>query len=132
MAPLVWSTAGKSETLQSLLGLLLEVVWGKVRTALGRDGVVCPEEQSDAVLPGCFLHSPPQGKPADTAPVSGLSEGPCVVVCMGMEEAVKWGLVLNGILSCAFVSPVSPGPEQGHEAAGRHGPEHAGEHSSPA
>ncbi|XP_049660531.1 thyroid adenoma-associated protein homolog isoform X3 [Accipiter gentilis] len=29
VAPLVWSTAGKSETLQSLLGLLLEVAWGK-------------------------------------------------------------------------------------------------------
>ncbi|RMC05923.1 hypothetical protein DUI87_17468 [Hirundo rustica rustica] len=29
VAPLVWSTSGKSETLQSLLGLLLEVAWGK-------------------------------------------------------------------------------------------------------
>ncbi|KAM6246968.1 tRNA (32-2'-O)-methyltransferase regulator THADA-like [Porphyrio hochstetteri] len=29
VAPLVWSSAGKSETLKSLLGLLLEVVWGK-------------------------------------------------------------------------------------------------------
>ncbi|XP_074015836.1 tRNA (32-2'-O)-methyltransferase regulator THADA-like [Numenius arquata] len=29
VAPLVWSTAGKSEALQSLLGLLLEVSWGK-------------------------------------------------------------------------------------------------------
>lgn len=28
--------------------------------------------------------------------------------------------------------PVSPGPEQGHEAAGRHSPEHVGEHSPPA
>ncbi|KAF4790367.1 thyroid adenoma-associated protein [Turdus rufiventris] len=34
VAPLVWSTSGKSETLQSLLGLLLEVVWGK---ALNKD-----------------------------------------------------------------------------------------------
>lgn len=65
VAPLVWSTSGKSETLQSLLGLLLEVVWGKVRTALGRDGAACPKEQSSAVLPRCFPHSPPQGKPAD-------------------------------------------------------------------
>ncbi|XP_063207350.1 tRNA (32-2'-O)-methyltransferase regulator THADA-like isoform X1 [Chroicocephalus ridibundus] len=30
VAPLVWSMAGKSEALQSLLGLLLEVSWGKV------------------------------------------------------------------------------------------------------
>ncbi|XP_054700686.1 thyroid adenoma-associated protein homolog isoform X1 [Grus americana] len=29
VAPLVWSAAGKSEALQSLLGLLLEVAWGK-------------------------------------------------------------------------------------------------------
>ncbi|KAM6318037.1 tRNA (32-2'-O)-methyltransferase regulator THADA-like [Podargus strigoides] len=29
VAPLVWSTAGRSEALQSLLGLLLEVAWGK-------------------------------------------------------------------------------------------------------
>ncbi|XP_069726966.1 tRNA (32-2'-O)-methyltransferase regulator THADA-like isoform X2 [Phaenicophaeus curvirostris] len=29
VAPLVWSTAGKSNALQNLLGLLLEVVWGK-------------------------------------------------------------------------------------------------------
>ncbi|XP_051490217.1 thyroid adenoma-associated protein homolog isoform X2 [Apus apus] len=29
VAPLAWSTAGKSEALQSLLGLLLEVAWGK-------------------------------------------------------------------------------------------------------
>ncbi|KAM9219236.1 tRNA (32-2'-O)-methyltransferase regulator THADA-like [Leptosomus discolor] len=34
VAPLVWSTAGKSEALQSLLGLLLEVAWGK---ALSKD-----------------------------------------------------------------------------------------------
>ncbi|CAN8192980.1 unnamed protein product [Coccothraustes coccothraustes] len=34
VAPLVWSTSGKSETLQSLLGLLLEVAWGK---ALNKD-----------------------------------------------------------------------------------------------
>ncbi|XP_075371832.1 tRNA (32-2'-O)-methyltransferase regulator THADA-like isoform X1 [Mycteria americana] len=34
VAPLVWSVAGKSEALQSLLGLLLEVAWGK---ALNKD-----------------------------------------------------------------------------------------------
>ncbi|XP_054029210.1 thyroid adenoma-associated protein homolog [Dryobates pubescens] len=34
MAPLVWTAAGKSEALQSLLGLLLEVAWGK---ALSKD-----------------------------------------------------------------------------------------------
>ncbi|XP_063272290.1 tRNA (32-2'-O)-methyltransferase regulator THADA-like isoform X3 [Prinia subflava] len=34
VAPLLWSTSGKSETLQSLLGLLLEVAWGK---ALNKD-----------------------------------------------------------------------------------------------
>ncbi|XP_077043870.1 tRNA (32-2'-O)-methyltransferase regulator THADA-like isoform X2 [Agelaius phoeniceus] len=34
VAPLAWSTSGKSETLQSLLGLLLEVAWGK---ALNKD-----------------------------------------------------------------------------------------------
>ncbi|XP_038008017.1 LOW QUALITY PROTEIN: thyroid adenoma-associated protein homolog [Motacilla alba alba] len=34
VAPLVWSTSGKSETLQSLLGLLLQVAWGK---ALNKD-----------------------------------------------------------------------------------------------
>lgn len=62
MAPLVWSAEGKSETLQSLLGLLLEVVWGKVRMAPGRDGAAWPKEQSNAILPGCFPHSPPRGK----------------------------------------------------------------------
>ncbi|XP_066187467.1 tRNA (32-2'-O)-methyltransferase regulator THADA-like [Sylvia atricapilla] len=34
VAPMVWSTSGKSETLQRLLGLLLEVTWGK---ALNKD-----------------------------------------------------------------------------------------------
>ncbi|XP_065502807.1 tRNA (32-2'-O)-methyltransferase regulator THADA-like isoform X2 [Caloenas nicobarica] len=34
VAPLVWSTAGKREALQNLLGLLLEVAWGK---ALNKD-----------------------------------------------------------------------------------------------
>ncbi|OPJ74843.1 hypothetical protein AV530_018356 [Patagioenas fasciata monilis] len=34
VAPLVWSTTGKSEALQNLLGLLLEVAWGK---ALNKD-----------------------------------------------------------------------------------------------
>ncbi|XP_064322676.1 LOW QUALITY PROTEIN: tRNA (32-2'-O)-methyltransferase regulator THADA-like [Phalacrocorax carbo] len=34
VSPLVWSSAGKSEALQSLLGLLLEVAWGK---ALNKD-----------------------------------------------------------------------------------------------
>lgn len=34
VAPLAWSAAAKSETLQSILGLLLEVVAGKVRVSL--------------------------------------------------------------------------------------------------
>ena len=33
VAPLAWSAAAKSETLQSILGLLLEVVAGKVRVS---------------------------------------------------------------------------------------------------
>ncbi|XP_014799452.1 PREDICTED: uncharacterized protein LOC106889177 [Calidris pugnax] len=38
VAPLVWSTAGKSKALQSLLGLLLEVSWGKSRPQTRRRG----------------------------------------------------------------------------------------------
>lgn len=50
----MWSTSGKSETLQSLLALLLEVAWGKVRTALG--GMELPVPRNRAVLsfPGAF------------------------------------------------------------------------------
>lgn len=78
VAPLVWSTSGKSETLQSLLGLLLEVVWGKVRTALGRDGVAYPKEQSSAVLPTPLLR-----QACRDSPMSGMSERPHVAACRG-------------------------------------------------
>lgn len=61
VAPLVWSMAGKSEALQSLLGLLLEVSWGKVCEAPGREGAACPKEQSNAILPGCFPRSLSEG-----------------------------------------------------------------------
>lgn len=44
VAPLVWSTEGKSEALQNLLGLLLEVAWGKVRMAPERNGASCPRQ----------------------------------------------------------------------------------------
>lgn len=47
VAPLAWSAAAKSETLQSILGLLLEVVAGKVRVCL-----VALEDS--AVLPWFF------------------------------------------------------------------------------
>lgn len=47
VAPLAWSAAAKSETLQSILGLLLEVVAGKVRVSL-----VALEDS--AVLPWFF------------------------------------------------------------------------------
>lgn len=87
----MWSTEGKSEALQSLLGLLLEAAWGKVRTALGKEGAACPKDQSNAILPVCFPHSPPRGEPAEAAPVPGVPVGPCVIACMGMEGE------LNGV-----------------------------------
>lgn len=54
VAPLVWSTSGKSETLQSLLGLLLEVAWGKVGTVLGGVGLPVPRSRAVLSFPGAF------------------------------------------------------------------------------
>lgn len=82
VAPLVWSTSGKSQTLQSLLGLLLEVAWGKVCTALG--GMELPVPRSRAVLsfPGVFPIPSPRQACRDS-PVSGMAETPHVAACRG-------------------------------------------------
>lgn len=76
----MWSTSGKSETLQNLLGLLLEVVWGKVRTALGGMELPVPRSRAGLSFPGTFPI--PLPKPADS-PVSGMSERPHVAACRG-------------------------------------------------
>lgn len=43
-----------------------------------------------------------------------------------MQLGFKWCFEL------CLCLPASPGPEQGHEASGRHSPEHVGEHGPPA
>lgn len=64
------------------------------------------------------------------SPSIWVSEGPCIVCLHERGVGVEWGF--SGGLSYAFASLASPDPEQGHAAAGRHSPEHVGEHSPPA
>jgi len=61
VAPLAWSAAGKSEALQSLLGLLLEVAWGKVRMAWGREGLAVPRSRAMPPFPGAVTVPLPEG-----------------------------------------------------------------------
>ncbi|KAJ7404326.1 thyroid adenoma-associated protein [Pitangus sulphuratus] len=70
VAPLVWSAEGKSETLQSLLGLLLEMAWGKAQnkdtrllagTALSMLVNTAPQPQCGASAMLTLFQLPSQG-----------------------------------------------------------------------
>ncbi|KAM6403913.1 tRNA (32-2'-O)-methyltransferase regulator THADA-like [Rhynochetos jubatus] len=104
VAPLVWSAAGKSEALQSLLALLLEVAWGKAPnkdtqllagTALSMlvNTAPQPERGSRAVL--ALFQLPDRG--AGELKFGELAlEAPPVLEPDGMEKLV----LTRGLLTC--------------------------------
>lgn len=134
VGPLVWTAAGKSEDLQSLLGLLLEVAWGKVPMPPGRDGAACAKEQSSATLPGCFLLSPPclqrqplrLGCPGDPAELPArmwgsayrrlCSERRCeLCLCLPCQALSKETRLLAGT-ALSMLAGTAPQPRRGASA----------------
>ncbi|KAM6052187.1 tRNA (32-2'-O)-methyltransferase regulator THADA-like [Chlamydotis macqueenii] len=104
VAPLVWSTAGKSEALQSLLGLLLEVVWGKAPnkdtrllagTALSMlvNTALQPQRGASAVL--ALFQLPDQGV-GELKFGELVVEPPQVLEPDGLEKLV----LTKGLLTC--------------------------------
>nr|XP_030141920.3 thyroid adenoma-associated protein homolog isoform X2 [Taeniopygia guttata] len=111
VAPLVWSTSGKSETLQSLLGLLLEVAWGKALnkdtrllagTALSMLVNTAPQPQDGASAVLTLFQLPSQG-------TGELKFGELVVVVPrvlepdGLEKLV----LTRGLLTCCKMDILS-------------------------
>ncbi|XP_077643287.1 tRNA (32-2'-O)-methyltransferase regulator THADA [Lonchura striata] len=111
VAPLVWSTSGKSETLQSLLGLLLEVAWGKALnkdtrllagTALSMLVNTAPQPQYGASAVLTLFQLPSQG-------TGELKFGELVVVVPhvlepdGLEKLV----LTRGLLTCCKMDILS-------------------------
>ncbi|KAM4890670.1 LOW QUALITY PROTEIN: tRNA (32-2'-O)-methyltransferase regulator THADA-like [Sylvia borin] len=117
VAPMVWSTSGKSETLQSLLGLLLEVTWGKALnkdtrllagTALSMLVNTAPQPQygASAVLTLFQLPSQVQHFPAGTGKLKFgelVVEVPRVLEPDGLEKLV----LTRGLLTCCKMDILS-------------------------
>ncbi|XP_035746371.1 LOW QUALITY PROTEIN: uncharacterized protein LOC118451888 [Egretta garzetta] len=112
VAPLVWSTVGKSEALQSLLGLLLEVVWGK---ALNKDARLLagtalsmlvntapqPEHGASAVL--ALFQLPNQAGARELKFGELVVEVPPVLKPDGLEKLV----LTRGLLTCCKANILS-------------------------
>ncbi|XP_017669552.1 PREDICTED: thyroid adenoma-associated protein homolog [Lepidothrix coronata] len=104
VAPLVWSAMGKSETLQSLLGLLLEVAWGKAPnkdtrllagTALSMLVNTAPQPQRGASATLTLFQLPSQG--TGELKFGELAvEVPPVLEPDGIEKLV----LTRGLLTC--------------------------------
>ncbi|KAM6193435.1 tRNA (32-2'-O)-methyltransferase regulator THADA-like [Sarcoramphus papa] len=111
VAPLVWSTAGKSETLQSLLGLLLEVVWGKAPnkdtrllagTALSMLVNTAPQPERGASAVLALFQLPDQG--AGELKFGELAvEVPPILDPDGLEKLV----LTRGLLTCCKMDILS-------------------------
>ncbi|KAI1232989.1 Thyroid adenoma-associated protein, partial [Lamprotornis superbus] len=111
VAPLVWSTSGKSETLQSLLGLLLEVVWGKALnkdtrllagTALSMLVNTAPQPQYGASAVLTLFQLPSQG-------TGELKFGELVVEVLPVLESdgLEKLVLTRGLLTCCKVDILS-------------------------
>ncbi|XP_061322023.1 tRNA (32-2'-O)-methyltransferase regulator THADA-like isoform X1 [Pezoporus flaviventris] len=111
VAPLVWSAEGKSETLQSLLGMLLEVVWGKalnkdtrllVGTALSMLVNMAPQPEHGASAVLGLFQLPKQG--TGELKFGELAvETPTVLEPDGLEKLV----LTRGLLTCCKVDILS-------------------------
>ncbi|KAM6241830.1 tRNA (32-2'-O)-methyltransferase regulator THADA-like [Spheniscus humboldti] len=104
VAPLVWSAAEKSEALQSLLGLLLEVAWGKalnkdtrllVGTALSMLVNTAPQPERGASAVLAFLHLPNRGA-GELKFGELVVKAPPVLKPDGLEKLV----LTRGLLTC--------------------------------
>ncbi|KAM6119705.1 tRNA (32-2'-O)-methyltransferase regulator THADA-like [Phoenicopterus ruber ruber] len=111
VAPLVWSATGKSEALQSLLGLLLEVAWGKalnkdtrllVGTALSMlvNTAPQPERGASAVL---ALFQLPDRAAGELKFGELVVEAPSVLDPDGLEKLV----LTRGLLTCCKMDILS-------------------------
>ncbi|XP_074743348.1 tRNA (32-2'-O)-methyltransferase regulator THADA-like isoform X1 [Strix uralensis] len=111
VAPLVWSAAGKSEALQSLLGLLLEVAWGKAPnkdtrllagTALSMLVNTAPQPERGASAVVALFQLPDQG--AEELKFGELVvEVPPVLEPDGLEKLV----LTRGLLTCCKMDILS-------------------------
>ncbi|KAF2977340.1 hypothetical protein EK904_006247 [Melospiza melodia maxima] len=111
VAPLVWSTSGKSETLQSLLGLLLEVAWGKALnkdtrllagTALSMLVNTAPQPQHGASAVLTLFQLPSQGT-GELKFGELVVEVPPVLEPDGLEKLV----LTRGVLTCCKMDILS-------------------------
>ncbi|XP_030913328.1 thyroid adenoma-associated protein homolog [Geospiza fortis] len=105
VAPLVWSTSGKSETLQSLLGLLLEVAWGKALnkdtrllagTALSMLVNTAPQAQHGASAVLTLFQLPSRAGTGELKFGELVVEVPPVLEPDGLEKLV----LTRGVLTC--------------------------------
>ncbi|XP_058707040.1 thyroid adenoma-associated protein homolog isoform X3 [Poecile atricapillus] len=112
VAPLVWSTTGKSETLQSLLGLLLEVVWGKALnkdtrllagTALSMLVNTAPQPQYGASAVLTLFQLPSQAGTGELKFGELVVEVPPVLEPDGLEKLV----LTRGLLTCCKMDILS-------------------------
>ncbi|XP_074777001.1 tRNA (32-2'-O)-methyltransferase regulator THADA-like [Athene noctua] len=111
VAPLVWSAAGKSEALQSLLGLLLEVAWGKAPnkdtrllagTALSMLVNTAPQPERGASAVLALFQLP--GRGAEELKFGELVvEVPPVLEPDGLEKLV----LTRGLLTCCKMDILS-------------------------
>ncbi|KAM3661742.1 tRNA (32-2'-O)-methyltransferase regulator THADA-like [Ammospiza maritima maritima] len=111
VALLVWSTSGKSETLQSLLGLLLEVAWGKALnkdtrllagTALSMLVNTAPQPQHGASAVLTLFQLPSQGT-GELKFGELVVEVPPVLEPDGLEKLV----LTRGVLTCCKMDILS-------------------------
>uniref|UniRef100_A0A8C3NTM2 Thyroid adenoma-associated protein homolog n=1 Tax=Cyanoderma ruficeps TaxID=181631 RepID=A0A8C3NTM2_9PASS len=112
VAPLVWSTSGKSETLQSLLGLLLEVAWGKALnkdtrllagTALSMLVNTAPQPQYGASAVLTLFQLPSQAGTGELKFGELVVEVPPVLEPDGLEKLV----LTRGLLTCCKMDILS-------------------------
>ncbi|XP_039416982.1 thyroid adenoma-associated protein homolog isoform X1 [Corvus cornix cornix] len=112
VAPLVWCTSGKSETLQSLLGLLLVVVWGKALnkdtrllagTALSMLVNTAPQPQHGASAVLTLFQLPSQAGTGELKFGELVVEVPPVLEPDGLEKLV----LTRGLLTCCKMDILS-------------------------
>ncbi|XP_041890886.1 thyroid adenoma-associated protein homolog isoform X1 [Corvus kubaryi] len=112
VAPLVWCTSGKSETLQSLLGLLLAVVWGKALnkdtrllagTALSMLVNTAPQPQHGASAVLTLFQLPSQAGTGELKFGELVVEVPPVLEPDGLEKLV----LTRGLLTCCKMDILS-------------------------
>nr|XP_054501717.1 thyroid adenoma-associated protein homolog [Agelaius phoeniceus] len=112
VAPLAWSTSGKSETLQSLLGLLLEVAWGKALnkdtrllagTALSMLVNTAPQPQHGASAVLTLFQLPNRAGTGELKFGELVVEVPPVLEPDGLEKLV----LTRGVLTCCKMDILS-------------------------